>query len=45
MADTSSLLGGNKGYALSLFVALLGGLGGAFNTETGQMGGSLHAGN
>ena len=31
--------GRHKGYALSLFVALLGGLGGAFNTEAGQMGG------
>ena len=31
--------GRHKGYALSLFVALLGGLGGAFNMETGQMGG------
>ena len=33
--------GRHKGYALSLFVALIGGLGGAFNTEAGQMGG-LH---
>ena len=33
--------GMHKGYALSLFVALIGGLGGAFNTEAGQMGG-LH---
>ena len=31
--------GKHKGYALSLFVALLGGLGGVFNTEVGQMGG------
>ena len=31
--------GRHKGYALSLFVALLGGLGGVFNTEAGQMGG------
>lgn len=31
--------GAHKGYALSLFVALLGGLGGGFNAETGAMGG------
>ena len=31
--------GRHKGYALSLFVALLGGLGGTFNVEAGQMGG------
>ena len=39
--DSGHLLafGRHKGYALSLFVALLGGLGGTFNTEAGQMGG------
>ena len=31
--------GRHKGYALSLFVALLGGLGGTFNVDTGQMAG------
>ena len=31
--------GKHKGYALSLFVALLGGLGGTFNPNAGQMGG------
>ena len=31
--------GKHKGYALSLFVALLGGLGGVFNANAGQMGG------
>ncbi len=31
--------GKHKGYALSLFVSLLGGLGGTFNIQTGQMGG------
>lgn len=31
--------GKHKGYALSLFVCLLGGLAGSFNIETGQMGG------
>lgn len=31
--------GRHKGYALSLFVCLLGGLGGTFNIEAGQMGG------
>lgn len=31
--------GKHKGYGLSLFVALLGGLGETFNIETGQMGG------
>ena len=31
--------GRHKGYALSLFVCLLGGLAGTFNVETGQMGG------
>ena len=31
--------GRHKGYALSLFVCLLGGLGGTFNLDAGQMGG------
>ena len=31
--------GRHKGYALSLFVCLLGGLGGTFNVDAGQMGG------
>ena len=41
--DGGNLLafGRHKGYALSLFVALVGGLGGTFNTEAGQMSG-LH---
>ena len=39
--DGGNLLafGLHKGYALSLFVALLGGLGGTFNIESGQMSG------
>ena len=41
--DGGNLLafGRHKGYALSLFVALIGGLAGTFNIETGQMSG-LH---
>ena len=39
MVDTSLPFGRHKGYALSLFVCLLGGLAGTFNIDTGQIGG------